>query len=508
MLLVPRVLHFLYFASYASYMPFLGVLYSHYDMSNSQIGVLLAIFPLIMLTSPVVTGFADKNNCYKTVVIVQGVFAIASYLALKFCLESGNFWLCASVLVFFAVQIGPTLPIIDGRIIQEIGPRYGLSRLFGSLGYSLISLLLGFMIEATSYDASFLSFSGFYVLLLVCVGLFLPVHKDASHFNQNSASENSEKTISSEEEKSSDVQPGVAPEDSSVSAPRISLPTNDTPSPSPPASDSDENLSSADEGLKPITPCSLPLERREEEEGKKTKPVQADAVEKSFAQRIAILLRMPAFLCYMFTSFVIGFCLSIISGFLFKFLEEDLDAPTRLLGIASAIQPTLELPGFFLGPFLLKHLGIKTMIVLSHLFFMVRFSIYLVLQDPWWTLPVELLHGGAFFLFWTVSMHVVPLLAPPGLASTAIGVFQGVYISLGLGVGYLVCGFIVAAAGYRTLFLSGCIAAALSLVVVFLSYSVIHSAVELKLRQLPLNSLESTVVTSEKAEMVAPYVEP
>lgn len=77
-----------------------------------------------------------------------------------------------------------------------------------------------------------------------------------------------------------------------------------------------------------------------------------------------------------------------------------------------------ELPFFFLSSFILKKLGhINTMnLVLIGLG--TRLILYSTLTSPWFALPVELLHGLSYGVFYATMASYASIVAPLGTETT------------------------------------------------------------------------------------------
>ncbi|CAG2055051.1 unnamed protein product [Timema podura] len=71
--------------------------------------------------------------------------------------------------------------------------------------------------------------------------------------------------------------------------------------------------------------------------------------------------------------------------------------------------------------------------------FGIRFLLYSFLYNPWWCLPIELLQGVTFGLFYATMASYASIVAPPGTEATVQGlvgaIFEGVGVSLGSLIG-------------------------------------------------------------------------
>lgn len=127
---------------------------------------------------------------------------------------------------------------------------------------------------------------------------------------------------------------------------------------------------------------------------------------------------------------IVGLCTALIWNFLFWHLEELADAKDRcdhqaqnwiktLQGLAMAIQCFGgELPFFFLSGWILKKIGHIHSMSLVLLGFGVRFLLYSILTNPWYVLPIELLNGVTFGIFYSTMASYASIAAPPGTEAT------------------------------------------------------------------------------------------
>lgn len=77
-----------------------------------------------------------------------------------------------------------------------------------------------------------------------------------------------------------------------------------------------------------------------------------------------------------------------------------------------------ELPFFFLSGWILKKIGHVNAMSVVLFGFGVRFILYSVLSNPWLVLPIELLNGITFGLFYSTMASYASVVAPPGTEAT------------------------------------------------------------------------------------------
>jgi len=98
------------------------------------------------------------------------------------------------------------------------------------------------------------------------------------------------------------------------------------------------------------------------------------------------------------------------------------------------------------------------MFVIALSAYTIRVFAYTQLTNPWWVLPVELMHGVTFSMAWAAGVSYAVQIAPAELLATAQGLWNGVLGGLGPAVGGLIGGFVYDSYGPKILFGSfGCI---------------------------------------------------
>lgn len=144
----------------------------------------------------------------------------------------------------------------------------------------------------------------------------------------------------------------------------------------------------------------------------------------------------------------IGLCTALVWNFLFWHLE-DLSAKhagcegnsiKTLEGFVMAVQCFGgELPFFFLSGWILKKIGHVNSMSLVLLGFAARFILYSFLDNPWYVLPIELLDGVTFGMFYSTMASYASIVAPAGSEATLQGlvgaIFEGVGVSIGSSLG-------------------------------------------------------------------------
>ena len=130
--------YFFYFAAVGVYVIFLPKVLLDIGYSTSDIGIVLALAPLMRFLTPFLFLKHIKldQNIFKKTLLLSVLSASLFYLTIDnfytFMINNAILGMCLSLL----------LPYIEIIAIKELGDRYGKSRLYGSVGFMLIGLVL------------------------------------------------------------------------------------------------------------------------------------------------------------------------------------------------------------------------------------------------------------------------------------------------------------------------------------------------------------------------------
>ena len=131
--------YFFYFAAVGVYVIFLPKVLQDIGYSTFDIGIVLALAPLMRFLTPFMFLKHIKLN--------QKMFKTALYLSVlssaSFYLTIENFYLFMINNALLGVCLSLILPYLEVTAISTLGKeKYGKSRLFGSIGFMIISLVL------------------------------------------------------------------------------------------------------------------------------------------------------------------------------------------------------------------------------------------------------------------------------------------------------------------------------------------------------------------------------
>lgn len=160
--------YFLYFASVGAFIPYWSLYLQHLGYSAMQIGVLFACMALTRVVSPNVWGrWADRSG--QELRIVQWS-ALATCISFALLWVSDQFWWVLWVTLLFSFLWAAFMPLVEVATFawaQRSGGHYGRVRLWGSLGFVVLSLGLGAPIAYYGQQV----FLATLLALLLCVWL-------------------------------------------------------------------------------------------------------------------------------------------------------------------------------------------------------------------------------------------------------------------------------------------------------------------------------------------------
>jgi MFS transporter, PPP family, 3-phenylpropionic acid transporter len=128
--------------------------------------------------------------------------------------------------------------------------------------------------------------------------------------------------------------------------------------------------------------------------------------------------------------FLVSLGATTIWNFYSAYLKEN-GATDSLVGYGLSFQGLCELPIFYFSARIILKLGLKTTLVITVLATAVRMLLYYFIKTPVATLPVELLHGFSWSLFWVVCVEYVNKLVDERWQATGQSLLYAAYFGAG-----------------------------------------------------------------------------
>jgi PPP family 3-phenylpropionic acid transporter len=348
-----RIFYFLFYAAWASLLPFLALYYQGLGLRGGEIGILTGIPPLITLFSaPFWGGLADATNRHRQVLLAIIAGAMLSILALS---QGASFWLLLPCIAAYAFFNAPVIPLIDNSVLALLGGRreeYGKQRLWGAVGWGAAAPVTGWLVDKAGIAWSFIVY-----LVLMCAGFLTARHLHLS-------------------------QAGLG---------------------------------------------------------------------NSFRRGVGQLLSNRRWLLFLFIVFLNGSGISILTNFLFLYMNE-LGIEKTVMGLGLTIATVSELPVLFYSGQMLRRLGARGLLIISLAAYVIRAFGYSVVHAPLPVLALQFLHGLTFAAMWAAGVSFAGEIAPPGLGATAQSMFYSTVMGFGGMAGALAGGILLERLGGAGMF--------------------------------------------------------
>jgi PPP family 3-phenylpropionic acid transporter len=145
--------YFFYFASLGALIPYWSLYLKSLGYSAQSIGILMAILPATKIFAPYLWGWlADQTRHPITIIRLANLFAVVAFAGVF--VDSGFVWL-SLVLLVFSFFWNSSLPLFETMTLNHLGDdehKYSVVRLWGSLGFIMMVVLLGEYFDLTSID--------------------------------------------------------------------------------------------------------------------------------------------------------------------------------------------------------------------------------------------------------------------------------------------------------------------------------------------------------------------
>ncbi|XP_074520514.1 major facilitator superfamily domain-containing protein 6-like [Halichoeres trimaculatus] len=319
------------------------------------------------------------------------------------------------LLILLVIIVGeffsaPAVTIVDTVTLHYLGKardRYGLQRMWGSLGWGLAMLLVGIWIDHThitvkidgvgcvvpeyrlhNYQIAFIVFGVLMgVAFIVATQFYFEKGADYRH----------------------EIPEGVVAE-------------ADTPRALPESSSSDQT------------------------------PISPDASQEFHYSDLLKLLCSVRYGSVLFVAWFMGFGYGFVFTFLYWHLE-DLKGTTTLFGVCSVLSHVSELAAYFTSHKFIELVGHVRVLYIGLACNTARYLYISYLQNAWIVLPMEVLQGVTHASVWAACISYLSAAVPPALRTSAQGILQGLHLGLGRGCGAMMGGVFVnyfgAAATFR-----------------------------------------------------------
>ncbi|NXU49544.1 MFSD6 protein, partial [Turnix velox] len=144
----------------------------------------------------------------------------------------------------------------------------------------------------------------------------------------------------------------------------------------------------------------------------------------------------------LFVAWFMGFGYGFVFTFLYWHLE-DLNGTTSLFGVCSVLSHVSELTAYFFSHKLIELIGHIRVLYIGLACNTARYIYISYLENAWIVLPMEVLQGVTHAAIWAACISYLSAAVPPELRTSAQGILQGLHLGLGRGCGAMVGGVLV-----------------------------------------------------------------
>ncbi|WP_269619186.1 MFS transporter [Zhongshania sp. BJYM1] len=140
--------YFCYFALLGTWLPYWALYLKSLDFSSEDIGILTALVMGTKIVAPNLWGWLADTYGYRTRIIRFGAFA--AILAFAGVYLRSDFWWLAAVVVTYSFFWNAVLAQFDVLTLSHLSGRYGrysLIRVWGSIGFILAVLVVGWWLD-------------------------------------------------------------------------------------------------------------------------------------------------------------------------------------------------------------------------------------------------------------------------------------------------------------------------------------------------------------------------
>jgi MFS family permease len=182
----PFAYYFVFFAGMASFLPYIVLYYQSIGFSGAQIGLLMAISPLVALVgAPFWTGIADAGHRHRLIMSISLAAAVVSALLLPFLKA---FFPVFILILIYSFMTAPSNSFADSATMSMMADEkhlYGRVRMGGTLGWAAAALLASIWIEKNGLSWAFWIFAVcMFVALLISQKFFYTRQDERGSFRQ------------------------------------------------------------------------------------------------------------------------------------------------------------------------------------------------------------------------------------------------------------------------------------------------------------------------------------
>ncbi|KAI5625781.1 major facilitator superfamily domain-containing protein 6-A isoform X2, partial [Silurus asotus] len=163
------------------------------------------------------------------------------------------------------------------------------------------------------------------------------------------------------------------------------------------------------------------------------------------------LLSSVRYSTVLFVAWFMGFGYGFVFTFLFWHLQ-DLNGTPTLFGVCSILSHLSELAAYFTSHKFIELVGHIRVLYIGLACNTARYLYISYLNNAWTVLPMEVLQGVTHASVWAACISYLSAAVPPALRTSAQGILQGLHLGLGRGCGAMLGGILANSYGPKETF--------------------------------------------------------
>jgi PPP family 3-phenylpropionic acid transporter len=198
-------------------------------------------------------------------------------------------------------------------------------------------------------------------------------------------------------------------------------------------------------------------------------PKKSGELNRSGVGGVKTLIKNKHFTIYLLGSIFIGASLSAHNSFQ-TFFFQSLDASSFLIGLIISMQAILEIPFMMSMPALFKRFSMRVMILAGAVALILRWVIYLFIQQAVWLVPTQILNGLGTPAFSVVGAAYVDKIVNPKWRATAQGFYNAFWLGIGSSIGVYFAGTVYDGFGVRAIWVLNLILGLIGLAILVFAF--------------------------------------
>ena len=162
-----KALYFLVFAAIGIFSTFINLYYQNIGLDGTQIGLINTVSPLVGIFSALLGGMlSDRFGKNRVLFVISCLGIILSTWGLA---AAGSFPLILLASSGIGLFISPLMSLLDSVTLRLLGDRrdrYGLYRVWGTLGFIVTSTTFGYLMDRWGYGVLFIGYAAIFALFM------------------------------------------------------------------------------------------------------------------------------------------------------------------------------------------------------------------------------------------------------------------------------------------------------------------------------------------------------